>query len=155
MVLLKYELNGGWTMTENKILPPAGSSGNCSFTCRECAHIFCISKLRETPVGPTFSEAIELLRVCVWTVPPPSPIQSQVLGIRRAQRRLRVGWSSGWSANTGPVGVETLRGISHKASYRRAKDRNVDKRRGPLLSALEGIDQPARQRTNVSHLRKH
>lgn len=83
----------------------------------------------ETPVGPTFSEAIELLHVCVWTVPPPSPFQSQVLGIRRAQQR-HVGWSSGWSANTGPVGVETLRGIDHKASYRRAKGRNVEKRRG-------------------------
>lgn len=34
------------SMTENKILPPAGSSGNCSYMQRvfKCAHIFCISK---------------------------------------------------------------------------------------------------------------
>lgn len=40
--------------------------------------------------------------------------------------------------------VETLRGISHKASYRQAKDRNVQKGWEPLLSTLKGIDQPTR-----------
>lgn len=51
---------------------------------------------------------------------------------------------SGWSANTGPMDVETMRGISHKASYRWAEDGNVQKGQRPSLSTLQGFDQPTR-----------
>lgn len=84
----------------------------------------------------------EVMELFVFGLCSPSPVQSLTLGIRRAQGRLHVGWRSGWSANTGPMDVKTLRGISHKASYGGVKDRQVQRGRESLLSTLQGIDQP-------------